>query len=54
MIKVRATINGTGVETSIFPDKNSGSYLLPLKASLRKAAKLAAGDTIRVRLEIIA
>ncbi len=54
MIKVRATINGTGVETSIFPDKKSGSYLLPLKADVRKTARLAVGDTIRVRLEFIA
>ncbi|MET3612326.1 hypothetical protein ABID16_000631 [Rhizobium aquaticum] len=54
MIKVRATVQGASVETSIFPDKTSGSYLLPLKASLRKAARLAAGDTIRVRLNIIA
>ena len=54
MVKVRATIGETSVETSIFPDKKSGSYLLPLKADVRKAARLAAGDTIRVRLEIIA
>jgi hypothetical protein len=54
MVKVRATINQTRVETSIFPDKNSGSYLLPLNASVRKTARLAVGDTIRVRLEIIA
>lgn len=52
MVKVRATISGTSIETSIFPDKTSGSYLLPLKASLRKAARLSAGDTIRVILEI--
>jgi hypothetical protein len=54
MVKVRATIGETTVETSVFPDKNSGSYVLLLKASVRKAARLAAGDTIRVRLEIIA
>lgn len=54
MVKVRATIHETSVETSIFPDKNSGSYILPLKAAVRKTARLAAGDTIRVRLELIA
>lgn len=54
MIKVRVTIKATSVETSIFPDKKSGSYLLPLKADVRKTARLAVGDTIRVRLEIIA
>ncbi len=54
MVKVRATIGETSVDTSIFPDKKSGSYLLPLKADVRKAARLAVGDTIRIRLEIIA
>lgn len=53
MVKVRATVKGISVETSVFPDKKSGSYLLPLKASMRKAAKLAAGDAIRIRLQII-
>ncbi|HEY4473963.1 MAG TPA: DUF1905 domain-containing protein [Candidatus Paceibacterota bacterium] len=27
--------------TSIFPDKKSGSYLLPLKAKIRKAENIA-------------
>ncbi|HWU64618.1 MAG TPA: DUF1905 domain-containing protein, partial [Ensifer sp.] len=53
MVKVRATVHETSVQTSIFPDKSSGSYLLPLKASVRKAARLAVGDRIRVRLKII-
>ncbi|WP_230828567.1 DUF1905 domain-containing protein [Rhizobium sp. C4] len=54
MVKVRATIHETSVETSIFPDKNSASYLLPLKASVRKAARVAVGDIIRIRLDVIA
>lgn len=53
MVKVRATIQDTIVETSIFPDRNSGSYLLPLKGAVRKAARLSVGDMVRVRLEII-
>lgn len=38
--------------TSIFPDRKSGSYLLPLKAEIRKAAKIAAGDAISFTLEV--
>jgi len=54
IVKVRATINGTVAETSLFPDKKSGSYLMPLKANVRRVARLAVGDAIRVRLDIIA
>lgn len=48
-IKVQATIGATTVHTSIFPDKD-GSYWLPLKASLRKAEGLLAGDRTTVEL----
>ncbi|THK39385.1 DUF1905 domain-containing protein [Ensifer sp. MPMI2T] len=36
--------------TSIFPDKASGSFLLPVKAEVRRQEKLTAGQTIRIRL----
>ena len=52
MVKVRATINGVTFETSVFPDKTSGSFLLPLKAAVRRATKLAAGDKVRIRLVV--
>lgn len=52
MVKVRATINGVTFETSVFPDKASGSFLLPVKAAVRRTAKLAAGDKVRIRLVV--
>ena len=36
-LPVSVTIGKTTWNTSIFPDKKSGSYLLPLKAKVRKA-----------------
>ena len=39
-------------KTSIFPDKRSGTYLLPLKASVRRAEAISEGDTIAFTLEI--
>lgn len=36
-LPVFVTIGKTSWDTSIFPDKKSGSYLLPLKAKIRKA-----------------
>lgn len=38
--------------TSVFP-LNSGGYLLPVKAEVRKRAGIAAGDEVTVRLELL-
>jgi hypothetical protein len=37
---------------SIFPDSKAGAYLLPLKAAVRKAEKIAAGDTVHLSLQV--
>ncbi|MGL5837283.1 MAG: DUF1905 domain-containing protein [Sphingorhabdus sp.] len=49
-VKVNATIGETSWQTSIFPAKESGGYLLPVKAAVRKAEGLIAGDSVEVRL----
>ncbi len=49
-IRVTATIGETSWQTSMFPSKESGGYLLPVKAAVRKAEGLTAGDEIAVRL----
>lgn len=52
-IKVNVKINDIQWQTSIFPDsKKSGTYFLPLKADVRKKAKISDGDTITFTLEI--
>jgi hypothetical protein len=51
-VPVLATIGKTSWKTSIFPDSKAGAYLLPLKAGVRKAEKIVAGDTIRLSLQI--
>ena len=51
-IKVTATIGKTKWKTSIFPDKQSGTYVLPLKAAVRRAEGIDAGDTISFTLDI--
>ncbi len=51
-LPVTATIGSLTWNTSIFPDKKSASYLLPLKASVRKAADIADDDTVTVELTI--
>ena len=39
-------------KTSIFPDKKSGTYLLPLKADVRRREGIGAGDRITSSLEV--
>jgi hypothetical protein len=51
-IKVNATIGHTSWATSIFPAKEAGGYLLPVKAAVRKSEGLVLGDTITVMLEL--
>ena len=50
-LKVRATIAGSSFATSVFPQKGEG-WLLPVKASVRKAEALGEGDVVAVRLEV--
>ena len=51
-VRVKVVLGKTKWETSIFPDSRSNTYLLPLKAVIRRAEAIAAGDTIRFTLEI--
>jgi hypothetical protein len=56
-VRVSATIGGTEFQTSLFPSKaqneGQGGYLLPVKASVRKAEALQAGMLCEVKLEIV-
>jgi hypothetical protein len=51
-VRVEATIREVTWRTSVFP-LNSGGYLLPIKAEVRKRADLAAGDQVTVSLELL-
>jgi hypothetical protein len=51
-IKVTATIGDTSWSTSIFPAKDLGGYLLPVKADVRKAEGLVAGDDVTVMVTL--
>lgn len=53
MIKVSARIGSSSWETAIWPDKASGSFLLPVKAAVRKREGVAAGDTAAVSLRLL-
>lgn len=50
MVPVRARIGKTEWATSLFP--KDGSYVVPIKAAVRKAEKLEQDDDVTVRLEV--
>jgi hypothetical protein len=50
MIPVQARIGKTEWQTSLFP--KAGSYVVPIKTTVRQAEKLAEGDTVTVRLKV--
>lgn len=52
-LRVRATIGKTSWETSIFPDRKSETYLLPLKLKARQAEEIADGDMVKLALIIL-
>ena len=51
-IPVNVTIGTSTWKSSIFPDSKSGSYLFPIKASVRKKEDIGAGDSVAFHLEI--
>ena len=50
MIPLHVQIGQTKWQTSLFP--KDGRYIVPVKASVRKAEQLEEGDTVTVRLEV--
>jgi hypothetical protein len=51
-VKVEATIGDVVWRTSVFPQK-SGGYFLPVKKEMRCKTGIAAGDEVRVELELL-
>ncbi len=52
-IPVKVRIGETSWKTSIFPDKKENSYVLPLKASVRKKECIFDKQAIRVKITIV-
>lgn len=50
IIPVHVRIGKTEWQTSLFP--KDGLYIVPIKASVRKAESLEEGDGVTVRLEV--
>ncbi len=50
-IRISAKVGKTKWDTSVFPDKKSGTYLLPIKASVRRTEGLEDGEVVPVMLK---
>jgi uncharacterized protein DUF1905 len=51
-LAVSAEVGHSTWSTSLFYDNNSESYLLPMKANIRKQEHIDEGDTVTVRLAV--
>ena len=47
-VRVRASLDGVAFDSSAFPHKESGGYLLPVKAEVRRKAGVGEGDLVEV------
>jgi len=51
-LRVEAIIGESTWQTSIFPSAELKSYLLPIKAAVRKAEKLMEGKTFEIQIRV--
>jgi hypothetical protein len=52
-VKVDVAIGPCRWSTSLFPDKDSGSFVLPVKKEVRTKNGVAAGDAVEVAITIV-
>jgi Domain of unknown function (DUF1905) len=52
-VRVEATMGNTTWRTSVFPSKDSGCYLLPVKQAVRRAEDVEAGDLVSAELRVL-
>ena len=52
-VRVRVTIGSTTWSTSVFPDKQRATFVLPVKKDVRAKEGIGAGDRVGVRLELL-
>jgi hypothetical protein len=52
-VRVEVRMGGTTWRTSVFPDKASGCFVLPVKRSVRDANAVGPGDTVVVALRAV-
>jgi hypothetical protein len=51
-VKVGVRIGASHWQTSVFPQKSTGGWFLPVKKAIRLAEGLSEGDVVEVELEL--
>jgi Domain of unknown function (DUF1905) len=51
-VRVLVTVGETSWQTSIFPSSELKTYILPVKADVRKKEKILVGNDVKVNLKI--
>jgi hypothetical protein len=51
-VPVAVTVGNSTWQTSLFPDSKTGTYLLPVKKSVRTAERLSVGGDVNAHLEL--
>lgn len=52
-VKVKVTSGDISWTTSIFPDRKSNSYLLPIKKEVRNKLAISDGESLSITVEIM-
>ncbi len=52
-VKVKVTVGSSTWSTSLFPATSEESYILPVKAAVRKAEGLVEGGMVDVTIELV-
>jgi hypothetical protein len=52
-IRVQVRLGEVTWRTSVFPDSGSGGFVLPVKAAVRRANGVQAGDEVTVHLTVL-
>ena len=52
-VRVDVSLGGSNWRTSIFKEAKANSYLLPIKKAIRAAEKIAIGDLMNLKIELV-
>jgi hypothetical protein len=52
-VRVQVVVGEERWSTSLFPDTESGSYVLPVKQAVRRAVGIEEGDQVTVSLSLM-
>ena len=52
-VKVQVTVGSTSWQTSVFPDKQAASFVLPVKKAVRQSEGLIEGGAVSVTLRVV-